>query len=160
MVAVFETSSADLLRVGTVGPDLLALVAILWVLRCGGPRGFLVAGAVGLLGDLLLPGRLGLGMALLLLIGYAITRLRARLLLEHPVWQLATIWLGTTLFAFGLALWSWASGEAAVSIARLALRSAGVGLYTAAVAVPVLLVIGWIGQPLDVRRNALLDFKP
>jgi cell shape-determining protein MreD len=159
LVAVLETSLADVLRVGSVGPDLLTLLALAWVLLGGGPRAFLVAGAIGMVGDLVAPGRPGVGMALLLGIGYGATRLRTRLPLDHPAWQLVVVWIGTTLFALGLALSNWLSGEMPVALTTLLVRGLGVGAYTAGVAVPVLLLAGWIREPFELRRKRLADLR-
>ena len=69
IAAVAETSLVDVMRIGDVAPDLLALVALVWLVTVAGPRAFLVAGAVALLGDLIAPGRVGVGTAWMLLVG-------------------------------------------------------------------------------------------
>ena len=155
---VLETSLADAIRVGHVAPDLLALVAVIWILMTPGRRVFLVAGAIGLAGDLISPGRPGVGMALFLLVGYGLTRLRTKLQLEHLVCQVLCVGLATALLATGQAIGCWALGETAVPLPTLLARALGVGAYTAGVSVPLWMVIGWIREPRRVRRRKLAGF--
>ena len=146
LAAVAETSLLDLVRVGSVAPDLLALVAIIWLLTAAGPRGFLTAGGVALVGDLIAPGRLGLGMAAMLLVGYAITRLRARLPIDHLAWQVLAVWLAVTVWAMSVAIAARLLGEVSLPWSTLAARTAGTGFFTAAVSLPVLMVHGWLHE--------------
>ncbi len=90
LAAALETSLGGVVRVGRATPDLLALVAVVWLLTVGGPRGFLVAGAIGLVGDLIAPGRVGLGMASFLLVGYALSRLRTKTRSVSPRFRSST----------------------------------------------------------------------
>jgi rod shape-determining protein MreD len=156
--AVLETSLTDAIRVGYVTPDLLALVAVIWILVTTGRRTFLVAGAIGLAADLISPGRLGAGMASFLLVGYGLTRLRTKLELEHLLWQVPLVGVSTTVLAAGQAMGSWLLGETAVPLTTLLVRALGVGVYTTGVAVPLLMVIGWVREPYRVRRKKLAGF--
>ena len=158
VAAVADTSLADRMQVGRVTPDLLALTAVVWVLVAGTPRGFLVAGAIGLLGDLIAPGRIGLGMICFLLAGYVITWLRQRRALEHLVGQVAAVFGAVSLLAAGMAAGRWLLGELPVELPTLLFRSLGVGVYTAGVSLPLLMVIGWIREPLLARRRKLAEF--
>jgi rod shape-determining protein MreD len=156
--AVADTSLAERIEVGHVAPDLLALTAVIWLLVGAGPRGFLTAGAIGLAADLVSPGRLGLGMACFLLVGYAITRLRQRLAMDALPAQVVLVFGAVTLLAAGVATGRCLLGETAVPLAALLLRSLGVGLYTAGVSLPLLMVLGWIREPLVTRRRKLAEF--
>ena len=158
VAAVADTSLAGRIQVGQVAPDLLALTAVVWLLLAAGPRGFLVAGAIGLFADLVSPGRVGLGMICFLLAGYAITRLRQRLALDHVLAQVVVVFGAVTGLAAGIGAGRWLLGETAVDPATLLLRSLGVGLYTAGVSLPLLMVIGWIREPLLRRRRKLAEF--
>lgn len=148
LTAVLETSLADAVAIGYVGPDLLALVAVSWVLLSKSPRAFVTAGAIGLFGDLIGPGQPGLGMAVFLLVGYGVARLHARLALDHPAMQIGAVWAAATVTAVALGLGRWLMGETSVAPATLLARGLGVGLYTAAVAMPLLMAIGWLREPL------------
>jgi len=158
VAAVADTALAARIQVGHAAPDLLALTAVVWLLVGAGPYGFLVAGAIGLAADLVSPGRVGLGMICFLLAGYAITRLRQRLALDHLFAQIIVVFGAVTLLAAGIGTGRWLLGEIAVDPATLLLRSLGVGAYTAGVSLPLWMVIGWVREPLLARRRKLADF--
>ena len=155
LTAVLQTSLCDALSVGHVTPDLLALLAVTWLLVTPGRRAFLVAGLVGLVADMISPGRLGLGMASFLLVGYALTRLRTKLRLDHLGWQVPAVWFSTTALALSLATGTWLSGEALLPPSTLFVRALGVGAYTTGVSIPLLMIIGWIREPFQARRRRL-----
>ena len=144
--AAIQTSLGDLMRVGRAEPDLLALAAVAWLLAVGGPRAFLVAGAIGLLEDLLAPGRAGLAAACFLTVGYGLTRLRASLPLDHLALQLPVMLLSLAVLALAQTLGRWLAGETAADLGPLAVRALGVGLYTSGVGLPLLMVCGWIRE--------------
>lgn len=143
LAAVAETSLAESLRIGEVGPDFLALAAMLWLLVIARPGQFLAAGGCGLVQDLMAPGRVGPGAAGFLLAGYLVSRIRLRLAPEHFLWHVALTWAGTTVLAISSAAWAWLAGETLQPWLILSQRAAGVGLYTAAGSVPLLLIAGW-----------------
>jgi len=150
--AVLETSLADVMRVGHVAPDLLALLAVVCVLRTPGRQALPVAGAIGLAADLISPGRLGLGVACFLLVGYALTRLRTKLPLDFFAGQVLAVGVATTLLAAALATGQWLFGEALVSLSTLLVRAVGAGIYTAGVSVPLWMILGWLREPRRAPR--------
>jgi rod shape-determining protein MreD len=143
VAAVVETSLGDVMRVGRVTPDLLALVAVVYVLAARSPRAFLAAGAIALAGDLIAPGRLGVGAAWMLVVGYAVGRLRHHVRLDHFTAQVPVVGLAVACWATGVAATARLLGDLPLAWPAIAVRSAGVGLYTAGVAIPVLMVLGW-----------------
>ena len=153
--AVVQTSLADVISVGYVTPDLLALVAVIWTLLAPGRRTFLVAGLIGLAADLISPGRLGVGMASFLLVGYGLSRLRSRWEFERLVGQLTAVGLAATLLALAQAVGYWLLGATTVPPAALLARALGVSVYTTGVGVPLLMVIGWFREPFRARRKRL-----
>lgn len=155
LAAALETSLGSVVRVGRATPDVLALAAVVWLLAVGGPRGFLVVGAIGLLGDLIAPGHVGLGMASFLLVGYALSRLGTKLPLDHLVVRVAVVFAAVTLTTLGTGCGRWLIGEPALPAATLFSLAAGVGVYTAGVSLPVLMVLGWIGQSRGIRSIRL-----
>ena len=162
VAAVVQTSLVDAIRIGRVEPDVLAMVAIIWLFWATGPRslpaaGFLVAGGIGLLADLISPGRIGLGAACYVLIGYAVDRLRPWLGLKHLLGQLLTVWVGVTLLSVGQTLGLWLLGDVSQPLGRAMACALGVGLYTAGVSLPVLMVTGWIREPYLARRKRLRE---
>jgi len=155
VAAVMETSLTEAVSIGHVGPDLLAMVAMIWLLVATGPRALLIAGAIGMLSDLTAGGRVGLGLGCFLLVGYGSGRLRARLALDRVPAQVLAVWVGVTLLAVGQAIGRWMLGEVPLRPSLLLWRAAGVGLYTAGVSLPVLMVIGWIREPHLARERKL-----
>jgi len=158
LAAVLQTSLIDGLRIGRLTPDLVALVAMVWVLTATRPGAFLVAGGIGLVGDLLGPGRIGLGMAGLLLAGYGIEQLKTRFFLEGLPARVATVGVAVSLYALALATGHVALGTVEGPLWILWARAAGVGLYTGAISLPVLMVVGWIHEPHRARRQRLAEF--
>ena len=152
---VIQTSLADVVQVGRATPDLLALVAIVWLLTAGGSRGFLAAGAIGLWADLISPGRVGPGMACFLLVGYAVSLLRRRMPLDHLVWQVAVVGLAVTVLEISIGTGRWLLDESTLAGQTLLWRAAGVGAYTAGISLPVFMVLGWLRQPRLRRRRQL-----
>ncbi len=155
LAAVAETALGDVMRVGEATPDLIALVAVVWLLTAAGPRAFLIAGGVALLGDLIAPGRLGVGMAWMLAVGYGVSWLRTRLNSDHLVVQVPIACAALIAWAAGVAITGRLLGDVALPLSTLLTRAAATGLYTAAVAVPALMVVGWIREPLLVRKGRL-----
>jgi len=146
-VAVLETALGGLIEVRHVVPDLMALVAVTWLLVTGRPRGFLAAAAVGLASDLTSAGPAGIGMAAFAVVGYGIVALRGKLDMGHPLVQLAVAWAAFAAITLGEgAAWRLTS-ETALAWPTLAVRAVAVANYTAAVSLPVLLVIDWRRRP-------------
>jgi len=157
LVAVVETSLGDLLRIGTVEPDLLALLAVVWLLRWPGPWAFLVAGLIGLAEDLLAPGRLGLGLGSFLLIGYALALLRTRFRLGLLVLQVAAVLVAVCTLTTIQAVGHWLLGTVSVSLPTLLARAASVGLYTAGLSLPVLMILNWL---TDAPKRPRVSIEP
>ena len=153
LAAVLQTSLVEVIRIGRVEPDLVAMTAIVWLITAAGPHGFLVAGLIGLTVDLISPGRIGLGAACYLLIGYALIRLREDVRFDRLAPQLLAVWAGASLLALGQVLGRWLLGEVTGSLGLSSARALGVGLYTAGASLPVLMVLGWIRQPKLARRR-------
>jgi len=152
VAAVLETSLGGALGVGQVGPDLMALVAIVWLLADSEPRAFVAAGAIGLVGDLIAPGRVGIGMACFLLVGYAVGRLRTRPWADHFVGRATIVLAAVSLISLGIGCAGCLLGEPSPGLWKIVIRSAGVGAYTAGVSIPLLMILGWISEPYRVSR--------
>lgn len=157
LTAVVETSLVDLLRIGQVEPDMLALLAVAWLLFTPGSWAFLVAGVIGLAEDLLAPGPMGLGLASFLLVGYGLGRLRTRVRLESLGIQVLVVLVGvsalTSIQAVGHRLLS----PASAAFVTLQLHALDAGLYTAGVSLPILMVVGWLR---DAFKRPQLFLEP
>ncbi len=157
LAAVADSSLLNAIRVGQVTPDLLALAAIVWALTAKGRRAFLVAGLIALAGDLVSPARLGLGTFWMLPVAYGITRLRARVWLDHVALQAPVVLVAVTVWAAAVGSSNRLLGEIALPWLTMLGRAAGTGLYTAAVSVPALMLIGWIREPRMALERQLAE---
>ncbi|MEN6497203.1 MAG: hypothetical protein ABFD16_23145 [Thermoguttaceae bacterium] len=146
LTAVIQTSLVDLLRIGQVEPDMLALLAVTWLLLVPGPWAFLVAGAIGLAEDLLAVGPTGLGLASFLVVGYGLWRLRTRFRLESLGLQVLVVLLGVSALTSMQAVGHRLLNPSSATFATLQLQALGAGLYTAAVSIPVLMVVSWLRE--------------
>jgi rod shape-determining protein MreD len=157
--AVVQTSLAPALEVRHVMPDLFALAAVLWELTAvrrdadraadASPRGFFAAALVGLAYDLTSSGPLGVGFGLFTGVGWLIASIRAKFDLAHLLMQLSAVFFATAAIAGGEAVIWRLRGETALPWTTLVVRAACVGVYTTAVAVPIVMVLGWLRE---VRR--------
>jgi rod shape-determining protein MreD len=158
VAAVLQTSFVDAMRIGPCTPDLFVLLAMSWLLAGSGRCGFLGAGLVGLAADLVSPGRLGIGAAWLLVVGYAVSRVKTQFGLEHWTTQVPAVALAATVWVVATGLTRWLAGEIAIAPLAIVERALGVGLYTGVAALPWFMVLGWIGEPFLARRRKLAGF--
>jgi len=143
--AAGETALVDALAVRQVTPSLIALAALTWQLACPGPYAFLGAGAIALAGDLLVPGRIGLGAAAMLVVAYAVRRLRDRFRVEHYALQLPFVFAATSAWALGTSGLRAVFDRSATGLAVFE-QSLLVAAYTTALALPVLMVVAWVRE--------------
>jgi len=153
--AMLDTALGDVVRIGAIAPDLLAMTAVMWILLAGGPRAFLVAGAIALLADLIAPGPLGIGAAWMLLVGYPLCRLRKNVKIDNLAVRVAVVCVAVTLWATGVGLTGYLFSDIDTRPMTVVLRAGGVGIYTAAVSVPLFMVAGWIGESRLFARRQL-----
>jgi rod shape-determining protein MreD len=144
LAAVADTALGELLRVGDVTPDLVALVAVVWVLLVRSRWAFLTAGAVALLGDLIAPGRVGVGAAWMLLVGFGLGRLLQQIRSRHLAVRLPLVLGALIVWCLGVAATQSILRETAAPFTTQLRHALGAALYTSAIAVPVLMVAGWM----------------
>ena len=141
-----DTSLADAIAIGQVAPSLIALAALVWTMAAPGPYAFLAAGAIALAGDLFAPGRVGAGAASMLLVAYAAGRLQQRFVADHFALEVPIVLVGTGVWVLATDLLRWVSGDVSLSPLVLLGQVPAVAAYTAAVALPVLMVAGWVRE--------------
>ncbi len=151
LAAVVDTSLGGVLAVRGVTPDLVALAAVTWVLLARSRWAFLTGGAVALLGDLISPGRVGVGAAWMLLVGFGLGWLLPRVPGRGLAVRLALVSAAMTVWCLGVAATASVLGDAARPFPRLLAAALGAALYTSAVAVPILMVVGWVRTDRDDR---------
>lgn len=149
--ACFQTSLVEAMEIGRIAPDVLALLAAAIALLVGGSGGLAMVAAVGLVEDLLSPGRLGIATASYLLAGWTATELAERFVPRLLATRLLFTGLFTGVVACGVGLARCAIGEAAVGPWSVVGRGVGVAIYTAALAAPLWIAIGWIERRGDQR---------
>jgi rod shape-determining protein MreD len=143
LAAVAETALADVLRIGAVAPAPLCLAGVIWLLAVDRRGPFWNVAAMGLAEDLLAPGRVGPGLAAMLLVGYLVAQVRRRLAADHNLPQSLLTGAAVMLAALLVALARWLLGEVPAGLLATAEQAAAVGTYTAALAIPLLLVLTW-----------------
>jgi len=155
LAAVLQTSLDDLLQVRGVTPDLFALVAVVSVLCTPGPRAFLLGGGIMLLGDLIAPGRIGIGAAWMLVLSYAVVRLREHIRLDFLAVRVAVVGVAVAFWVAGVGATGRLLGELPLGWTAIGFRALGVGVYTAGVALPVLMILGWLPEPAGTGQRQL-----
>jgi rod shape-determining protein MreD len=154
--ACLQTALAEAVTIGRIAPDLLALVAAVIALVVGGNAGLGLVAAVGLIEDLLSSGRLGIATATYLLAGWAAIELAEHVDPRQLHWRVLASGLFAAAVACGVGLARSAIGEPSAGLFRVVGGGLGVGIYTAGLAVPAWLAIGWI-ERWGNRRIAAYD---
>ena len=145
--AALDTALAPSWAVGRATPDLLALAAVAWILAPGRPRAVWPVAVVGLLADLLAPGRLGIGLACFAVAGHLLAALRPRLA-AAPLWtRTAVVALAVCAIALTGGVLRRLLGELELPALAIVGRSAAVGMFTGGVALPILMLLDWLPQP-------------
>ena len=138
LTAVVQTWFVPRWQAFEAAPNLLVLIAFLWLTQTPSRRGLLMAALAGLASDLNAPTPLGLGVATFATAAYAVVWLRQKVSLDGFAAPLGVVWFA----AAGVTLWQGIfirySGAAVVGWSVLIQRSALVGLYTMIVALPIL----------------------
>ncbi len=150
LAAVADTALGEVLRVGTVTPDLVALVAVLWVILVPSRWAFLTAGAVALLGDLIAPGRVGVGAAWMLPVGLGLGRVVQHIRSRGLTVRLPLVAAAMTVWCLGVTATASALGDTTLPLASQLGHALGAAVYTSAIAVPVLMVAGWVRTDREV----------
>ncbi len=143
---ILETVAGPRWAVGNVSPDLLGLVAWLWLVGRRGPGDFLAVGAVGLWGDCLSGHRLGLGLAAYLLVGWLAMRYRRAAVPWGACGSLALVAGATAGSNLLLVLATLSPRGEGLALGHLVRDSLAVALYTTA----------WAGIALLVRGSTRL----
>ncbi len=83
LAAVLESWLLPHWEVAGAGPDLLVLVAFVWLTMSASRSAIVVVAIVGLVNDLNSAAPLGIGMGVFAVVGYCAVWLRRRLVLDH-----------------------------------------------------------------------------
>jgi rod shape-determining protein MreD len=153
--AVLQTTIAPVMEVRGAMPDFFALVAVVWLLVAGGPRGFVAAALVGLAHDLTAAGPLGVGLGLFAVIGLAICWLKDHIDARFLPLQLLVTAAAIAAIAACEAAIARLGGQTSLGWSTIAVRAAIVGAYTAGVSLPVFMVLSWRREirPAAIRTS-------
>lgn len=141
LALVFQTTLCPLIRIKGVSPDLLALAAMATVLGSRSPYAFLWAGWIGLLHDLASTGRIGVAMFWFALAGYAVTRLRDHVDTGNLLPRAIACLLGSFVAVTGLVATRRVLGDTSAAWDTILAHTVQVAVYTAAVALPFLILL-------------------
>jgi rod shape-determining protein MreD len=97
LAAVIQTTVVSWIRIHRIGPDLLFLVAVYYLLQAPPAEALLAAWAAGLTLDLFSDVRVGTFALSFGLVGLAVIRIREMLFKDHPLTQLVVALVGCGL---------------------------------------------------------------
>ncbi|MFW6124825.1 MAG: rod shape-determining protein MreD [Pirellulales bacterium] len=141
VAVVLQIGLCPWLRIADAAPDMLALEALAVVLIASSPYGFMWAAWIGLLHDLVSAGSLGVAMFWFAAVGYAVQRVRDHFYLANSLARAGVVAAGTAVAVAGVVVTQRLLGQTPLEWRAMPLYSAGVGLYTAAVALPIFLLL-------------------
>ncbi len=147
LAAVIQTWFAPRWELLDAAPNLLALVAFVWLTQLPSRRGILMAALAGLVSDLNATTPPGLGMAVFACAAYGTVWIRQRISLDGFIAQLSTVWFAAAGITLLQGLFIKFSGAGVVPWNLLVQRSAMVALYTMIVAIPFLTFVFWRTNP-------------
>jgi rod shape-determining protein MreD len=151
LAAVAETALAPVLTIHQVTPNLLALAAIVWLVSAApSPWRIVEAAAIGLVFDFNSGSHAGVGMASFSLLAFAILHARPIMRRLGPVEQslacLPAVAALTLIVSFANRLF----GHTVPPLSLVMLQAFGCGVYTAAIGLPVWMILDW---RRDARRT-------
>lgn len=142
LAAALDTAFVPALAIGRVVPDLMALSAVACLCIFPGSKAFLLAAVIGLISDMISPGRLGIGMGCYALVGYGLVCLRPKLGLRDPLTRTAAAAVAIALLAVGISTLRTFTGETTAPWITSLGISVGVGIYSAFVGLPMFILLG------------------
>jgi len=140
LALVIEFVMAPVWRLGTVTPDLLGTLTIVWLTHHKRTRDLTSAALVGLLVDASAGDRLGIAMAAYLTIGACLVAIPAGTAPRSTLGWLGWIGAGITALHLMTALIAWCLGDTSDVPMNLLLRVLATGAYSALIAAPATLM--------------------
>lgn len=131
---VVNTSIFPHLAIGGAVPDALAALAVVWVALGRGDNRFIAAAGAGLLADLDCSGRLGMGMACYLIVGFLLQHALERMAYHHPLARWSLLPLAVVGLLVTTSTGRWLAGDTALPLANVLEQATTAGVYTAAIA--------------------------
>jgi rod shape-determining protein MreD len=154
LASILQIGLAPHWQIAGAGPDLLAVVTIIWAIKSNGWHALAVAALVGMASDLNSTVPLGIGVAIHAVTAYGVVWWRRQVKLDRWQAQIAVVWTGVSAITLSELIAGRCLGGSVCS-AHVALAcTAVVGLYTTTIAAPILLVMSWWRERHEPALNA------
>ena len=141
----------DLLRIGSVEPDLLTLVVIYWSLALGPVPGTLAGFLIGLVADAELGRGLGVQAGLLSVIGFVVGQAGRGLVKENVLMQAVILASATLVLASARVLLA-SGGDFTALFSPSTLPLLGQAIYTGLLGPALYFVVRLLGLPDPLAR--------
>jgi rod shape-determining protein MreD len=132
------------MAIGRTAPDLLAVLAMVWITLGRGEARLVIAAALGLWWDFSGSERLGIGMACFLLMGLALEKLQLKLAYHHRWLRQAAVLPAVAALEMLLAWCQWFDSGMAMSLATLSRQSLAAATYTASLSAIAIATLPWL----------------
>jgi rod shape-determining protein MreD len=143
IASVLQIGLAPRWQIAGAGPDLLALIAVIWAIRSRGWHALVIAALLGLAGDLNSTTPLGIGIAVYAVTASAVIWWRRQIKLDGLAGQVAVVWASVTAITLLEFIASRCFGQSLPALHIAIERTAVIGVYTTMIAIPILLVMSW-----------------
>jgi len=143
LASILQIGLAPRWQIAGAGPDLLALIAVVWSMKSTGWHWLAAAVFVGLASDLSSTAPLGIGVAIYAVVAQVVIWWRRKIRLDRVAAQIAVVWAGVTAVTLLELAAGDCLGQSFPSFSIAIERTAIVGLYTTMISVPILLVMSW-----------------
>jgi rod shape-determining protein MreD len=144
---VLQVLLANVWEVAGVAPDLCALLAFGWLTIPNRKAGLPAVAIIGLLSDLSQTTPLGVTVGAFGVVGFALIELQRRFRLDALPLRICAIGIATATIALVQCVAARCNGQTLLPLGTLIGRSLLTGAYTAAIAVPLLMVWSWRASP-------------
>jgi rod shape-determining protein MreD len=152
LAAVIQSTVLSWIRIHRIGPDLLFLVAVYYLLQASPAEALLAAWAAGLTLDLFSDVRVGTFALSFGLVGLAVIRMREMLFKDHPLTQLVVVLIGCELSqVLARAINALLEPSLQWGLADVLLGALYTALYTAILAPYVLWLLDRFRGPLGLK---------
>jgi rod shape-determining protein MreD len=144
---VLEGRLANVWEVAGVAPDLCALLAFGWLTVPNRKAGLPAVAIIGLISDLSQTTPLGVTVGAFGVVGFALIELQRRFRLDALPLRICAIGFATAAIASVQCVAARYTGQTLQPFGTLIGRSLLTGAYTAAIALPLLMVLSWRAAP-------------
>jgi rod shape-determining protein MreD len=146
-VAVLDSQLSSAWEIAGVRPDLFALAAFVWLMSPSHNHGLFSIAVVGLMSDLSRSTPIGIGIASFAVAAFGLSELQRRVRLDVIPLRASAIGFAAGSIALMQSVVLRLMNEIPNSWTQLVVQSSLTGIYTAAVGVPLLMILSWRTKP-------------